>query len=655
MKNWNIIIWLLAFNPIGLYKMYKESNWSNKIKYTITALFILLDIIWISAGGLSIALLMSSFFIFLIGLISLIMNLFKKQNKRASIVLVVAGLFLFMFSSYQVSGEMALAEQQEQELLIKEEEEKQQKILEEAFLAVEEAEKDKNRETYLEAKKIVGKIDNKSTELADLNKRLEVIDQYLTKEEKFEEAKLALEKAEKDKTERNYKAAESLMDHIDLEGTDFEERLALVREFIDTENEKKEELIAALEDAEKKKDRESYEKAYALLAGLAVSDKKLENRLSKLEKEISVEEKRLAAEEKKAQAKAEKEKSQVSGQLKVHYINVGQGDSTLIELPNGKNVLIDGATRSNGQTVLNYLSNLNIKKIDYVIATHPHEDHIGGLVNVIKNYDIGKIYMPEKQHTTIVFEDLLLAIQAKGLPINKAKAGEALFEEDGLSMNILAPSGISGSNLNDHSIANRLVFGETAFVFTGDAERKSEGNMVNSGYNLSADVLKVSHHGGDTSSISSFLTKVNPDYGIISAGKDNQYGHPHANVMNRLADHGIKTFRTDQDGTIIATSNGKTIEFNKKATSITKTPSDSSSSSDGNQSKPKEAEKKEETVESEPSNGVSEEQAEVYGTNTGSKYHKSSCRYLKKSKIGLTLEKAKAQGLEACGVCKPSQ
>lgn len=316
---------------------------------------------------------------------------------------------------------------------------------------------------------------------------------------------------------------------------------------------------------------------------------------------------------------------EVSGELKVHYINVGQGDSTFIQLPNGKNVLIDGATRSNGQTVLDYLNDLKVESIDYLIATHPHEDHIGGLVNVVKEYEVGKIYMPDKAHTTIVFEDLLLAIQEKGYSITRAKAGDILFEEEGLSMNVLAPSEMNGSNLNDYSVANRLVFGNTAFIFTGDAEQKSEKNMVESGYDLEADVLKIGHHGGDTSSINSFLSAVNPDYGIISAGEDNQYGHPHVNVMNRLADHGIKTFRTDQDGTIVASSDGETIEFNQKETTIVKLPEKIS------------------------------EEIEVYRTDTGSKYHRGECHTLKHSKVAIPLSEAKEEGLEACGICKPEQ
>lgn len=321
----------------------------------------------------------------------------------------------------------------------------------------------------------------------------------------------------------------------------------------------------------------------------------------------------------------EKEVQEVDNQLKVHFINVGQGDSTFIELPNGKNVLIDGGTRSNGQTVLEYLNDLKVETIDYLIATHPHEDHIGGLVNVVKEYNIGKIYMPDKAHTTIVFEDLLLAIQEKGYSIKKAQAGDVLFEEEGLSMKILAPSGMSGSNLNNYSVANRLVFRDTAFVFTGDAEQKSEKDMVESGYDLEADVLKIGHHGGDTSSISSFLSAVNPDYGVISVGENNQYGHPHANVMNRLADHGIRTFRTDQDGTIIASSDGETIEFNEKETGIAKTRPNA------------------------------DEEIEVYRTDTGSKYHRGDCHTLKQSKVAIPLKEAKEEGLEACGICKPEK
>lgn len=328
----------------------------------------------------------------------------------------------------------------------------------------------------------------------------------------------------------------------------------------------------------------------------------------------------------------ENETQEFTRKLKVHYINVGQGDSTLIELPNGKNVLIDGATRSNGPIVMDYLDGLNIQKIDYLIATHPHEDHIGGLVEVVKQYEIGEIFMPKKVHPTIVFEDLLLIIKEKGYSITKAETGVVLFEDDDLSMNILAPlPEMNGSNINNYSIANRLVFKNTAFVFTGDAEQQSEKNMVESGQDLEADVLKIGHHGGDTSSISSFLSAVNPDYGIISAGKDNHYRHPHINVLNRLADRGVQVFRTDQDGTVIASSDGEKIEFNQIKNSIVKTPN------------------------SAKRNSEEKERIEVYRTDSGSKYHQENCHTLKNSKVAIPLGKAKAEGLVACGICKPAE
>lgn len=628
MKNWKVILWLLVFHPVGLYLMYKNKIGSEKVRYTITGVFLLIDFFFIIGGLFYPMLLISSVFMLLMAFLSLVMNIFRKEDKKPSFILLAVSIVLIGLSSLPIAAQIEAEEQAQAQAELVAQQEEQDEKLEEARVAVVEAEAKKTRESYNDAKDLVDALDFESTEVSDFRERLQLLNSYLTKEEKFDQAERALKKAEEYPTEKNYQEAKKLLAEVDLENTDFEERLAEVQRIVEAEKEKKEELLALLKTAEENKDRESYEAAKALFASLLFSDLKLENRLADLEKKIIL---------------AEKEREAISGELKVHYINVGQGDSTLIELPNDQHVLIDAGTRGNGQTVSNYLNSLNISKIDYLIATHPHEDHIGGLVQIIRNYSIGKIFMPRVSHTTIVYEDLLQAISDKGYSISSPEVGSMLFEETSLSMNVLAPhASMSGSNLNDYSIANRLVFGETSFLFTGDAEIKSEQNMVNSGLNLSADVLKVGHHGGDTSSISSFLSAVNPDYGIISAGKDNQYGHPHANVMNRLADHGIETFRTDYDGTIVATSDGKNITFDKKATAIAKTPSESSTSND---SAPVE-----ETEEPVTSN---EEQGEVYGTNTGSKYHRSSCRYVKKSKIGMTQEEASNKGLEPCKVCKP--
>lgn len=313
-------------------------------------------------------------------------------------------------------------------------------------------------------------------------------------------------------------------------------------------------------------------------------------------------------------------------ELVVHYLDVGQGDATLIELPNEQVALIDGGTRGKGSVVADYLNQLHIEHIDYLIATHPHEDHIGGLVQIVHEYSIGEIFMPKVNHSTQVYENLLQSIAEKGYRISSPVVGKFIIQEDYLTLNVLAPAeSISGSNLNDYSIANRLVYGDTSFLFTGDAEKKSEEQMIASGYDLTVDVLKIGHHGGDTSSTESFLSKVKPTYGVISTGENNQYGHPHANVMERLANYDVQVFRTDQQGTIIARSDGREVRFDQPAI------------------------KNDAAV-------VPVEEIIVHRTASGSKYHLESCRFVNADEdYSLTLAAAKAQGLEACQVCQPPQ
>lgn len=255
----------------------------------------------------------------------------------------------------------------------------------------------------------------------------------------------------------------------------------------------------------------------------------------------------------------------IIGNLQVHFIDVGQGDSIFIELPNGETALIDGGPRSSEEMVLNYLSKQGVEKIDYLVATHPHEDHIGGLIGVVENYDIGKIYMPDVVHTTKTFENLLLAIQNKGYKISKAEAGDRILDKEGLSIHILAPEiNVSVDNLNNYSIVLRLDYGKNSFLFTGDAESQSEETMINKGYGLKSDVLKVGHHGSSTSTTDEFLNKVEPKYAVISCGKDNRYGHPHEEIIAKLTNKNIKIYRTDMDGNIIATSDGEKITFSAK-------------------------------------------------------------------------------------------
>ena len=241
---------------------------------------------------------------------------------------------------------------------------------------------------------------------------------------------------------------------------------------------------------------------------------------------------------------------------------MGQADSILVQ-SNGMNMLIDAGTNDMGKTVVKDLQTLDIKKIDVLIGTHPHEDHIGGLDDVIKNFDIGTIYMPKVQTNTKTFEDVLDAINEKGLKITspdvgyKFNVGNAVCEV----MNCGTGTSEEKSNLNLSSIVIRMTYGEQSFLFMGDAEKENEETRTWPQTN----VLKVGHHGSNTSSSQSFLDQVKPQIAVISVGKGNKYGHPKQVILDRLNKMGIKIYRTDESGTIKITCDGKEnkIEFVK--------------------------------------------------------------------------------------------
>lgn len=244
--------------------------------------------------------------------------------------------------------------------------------------------------------------------------------------------------------------------------------------------------------------------------------------------------------------------------LKVHYIDVGQGDSILIQV-NGKNLLIDAGTNASENKVISYLDKQKVKKLDYIVATHPHEDHIGSMDAVIKKYDIGEIYAPKKTSTTKTYENMVNAIKSKKLKITAAKAGLTLDLGKDVRCEMFSPISDIYENDNNYSVVIKITFGNTSFLFTGDAEKLNEKEMLSKNYNLSADVLKLGHHGSHSSSSKEFLDKVNPKIAIISCGKDNDYGHPHKETMTELKKRNLKVYRTDIDGDIILTSDGKNI------------------------------------------------------------------------------------------------
>ena len=244
------------------------------------------------------------------------------------------------------------------------------------------------------------------------------------------------------------------------------------------------------------------------------------------------------------------------GELRVSFIDVGQGDSEFIELPNGETLLIDAGTNETGADVVSYISSLGYTSIDYVVGTHPHEDHIGGLDDVIRTFDVESVYMPKVTADTKTFEDVLDAVDEKGLTINTAKAGVTLVDGDGLSVKMLAPVLDEYDNTNDYSAVIRIVYDDTSFIFMGDAEQYAEDLITG---DVDSDVLKVGHHGSSTSTGEAFLERVSPSYAVISCGLGNSYGHPHTETIEKLG--GIPVFRTDEMGTIVATSDGSEISF----------------------------------------------------------------------------------------------
>ena len=244
--------------------------------------------------------------------------------------------------------------------------------------------------------------------------------------------------------------------------------------------------------------------------------------------------------------------------LKVHYLDVGQGDSIFVELPNNETMLIDAAESYQSENIINYLKNLNYQKIDYVIGTHPHTDHIGGLKNIINTFEIGKIYMPKVISTTKTYESLLMAIKDKNLKINTAKAGTSIIDTDALKINILAPNNSTYTELNNYSVVTKINYGTTKFLFMGDAEKLSENEIKE---NVTADVIKIGHHGSNTSSSIDFIKKVNAKYGIISVGLNNKYNLPKEETITNWENSGTKIYLTSTNGTIRASSDGTNIKI----------------------------------------------------------------------------------------------
>lgn len=243
--------------------------------------------------------------------------------------------------------------------------------------------------------------------------------------------------------------------------------------------------------------------------------------------------------------------------MRVHYIDVKQGDSTFIEFPNDKTMLIDAGKKEQGSNVVNYIKNLGYNKIDYVVGTHPDADHIGGLATVIESFAIGSIYMPKKSSTTQTYLNLLKVIKNKGLTIHTAISGVNIISLDNLKVDIISPTKEYETS-NESSAVIKIVYKNRKFLFMADATTDNEADIK---ADVESDVVKVGHHGSDSSSKEEFVQKTKAKYAVISVG-ENSYHHPYDIIVKRWENIGAEVLRTDKLGSIVISTDGNNLNIN---------------------------------------------------------------------------------------------
>ncbi|EMU53946.1 ComEC/Rec2 family competence protein [Clostridium butyricum] len=245
----------------------------------------------------------------------------------------------------------------------------------------------------------------------------------------------------------------------------------------------------------------------------------------------------------------------------VHYINVDQGDAILIQV-NNKNLLIDSGPKSHKKQLVKFLNDLNISKLDYVIATHPHEDHIGNMNTVLNSYKVQSFYAPKVYSYTKSFEQMIDSLKSNNLKINPIKRGcNTINLGFQTNVEVFSPINDTYDNENNYSPVIKISFGNNSFLFTGDAEKEIEDKLILLNDDLKADILKVSHHGSSSSTSDSFLNRVSPKYAVISVGKNNIYDHPNDTIISKLNTYNIDILRTDIQNNITLISDGTNISY----------------------------------------------------------------------------------------------
>ncbi|MBP3335416.1 MAG: MBL fold metallo-hydrolase [Ruminiclostridium sp.] len=339
-------------------------------------------------------------------------------------------------------------------------------------------------------------------------------------------------------------------------------------------------------------------------------------------------------------------------EMKVHFLDVGQGDSIFIELPDDKTMLIDASEKEYADRITTYIYSCGYSSLDYVVATHPHSDHIGGMADVIGSFIVGNVILSPATHTTKTYTNMLTAIDQSGAKVTLGIAGKEIFSDGDLSAVAIAPVTEDYSDLNNSSVMVMLTYGDKKFLFTGDAEEEEERTVT---ADVKCDVLKVGHHGSSTSTSSAFLAAASPEYAVISCGMGNSYGHPHTETIDKLKKAGINIYRTDLQGDIIMTCDGEKITVNAE-------PSAAGGASSGES---KSETTKASTTTKVTATTVTEKPAEenpvsysyVLNTNT-MKIHRAGCSsvsQMSEENKGYTndYDGAIAQGYEPCKRCKP--
>jgi competence protein ComEC len=348
-----------------------------------------------------------------------------------------------------------------------------------------------------------------------------------------------------------------------------------------------------------------------------------------------------------------------SENLTAHFIDVGQGDSILLQF-NQTDVLIDGGSQNMGQRVENYLRNQGVSSLDLVVSTHPHEDHIGGLVKILQDFPVDNVLDSGQPHSSQVFNTYLSLIDQKNITYTAAERGQKINLDPNISIDVLSPpETLFAGDLNQNSIVLKVAYNNVSFLLMGDANNKAESSLLSSGQDLKSDILKVGHHGSATSSSYLFLSKVLPAISIISVGAGNDYGHPTQQTLTALEDIGSTIYRTDTSGNIMVTTDGQSYSIStEKPSTISQTSSSAPSIPAETVSTTTALVGSSQTSIPAETTSTTTSAGPFVGSSKSDKYHYPDCSAAKRIKAANLVtfsssSDARGQGYMPCGICHP--